>query len=41
MKNTLISAMKAAVFSAMMLFIGFFTSDGTDGDTRGAAFLSA
>lgn len=39
MKGNLISAIKAVVFCTMMLFVGFFTSDGTDGDTRGLAFL--
>ncbi|ORM78352.1 hypothetical protein HA43_08390 [Pantoea eucrina] len=41
MKDNFISAMKAVVFCTMMLFIGFFTSDGIDGDTRGLAFLCA
>lgn len=41
MKDNLISVMKTVVFCTMMLFIGFFTSDGTDGDTRGMAFLCA
>lgn len=39
MKNNLISVMKAVIFCIMMLFIGFFTSDGIDGDTRSLAFL--
>ncbi|PPC64368.1 hypothetical protein C1Y41_06990 [Pantoea sp. ICBG 1758] len=41
MKDNLISVIKAVIFCAMMLLLGHFTSDGTDGDIRGIVFLCA
>ncbi|ORM78573.1 hypothetical protein HA43_07440 [Pantoea eucrina] len=41
MKENLISIIKAVIFCAMMLLLGHFTSDGTDGGMRGIVFLCA